>query len=133
MAEGYARHLRSEVFDAYSAGVDPHGMNPSAIAVMFEDRVDITSQHSKHIDSLNSIVFDYIVTVCDKAHDTCPVYPGNTRVVHVGFDDPPKLAQHAKTPEEALNQFRRVRDQIKQFIAELSLESLDVLDQKGAN
>ena len=97
MAEGYARHLQSNLIDAYSAGVSPHGMNPLAIAVMKEDGVDISGQHSKHVDSLKDIAFDYVITVCDHAHESCPVFLGKTRIIHVGFDDPPRLAAHAKS------------------------------------
>ncbi|MEZ0267827.1 MAG: arsenate reductase ArsC, partial [Phycisphaerae bacterium] len=92
MAEGWARHLKGDVIDAYSAGVDPHGMNPRAIRAMAEAGVDITAQSSKHVRDLPPVTFDYVVTVCGHANETCPVFPGATRVVHVGFDDPPKLA-----------------------------------------
>src|SRR5437016_12365020 len=97
MAEGFARALKSDVIDAYSAGVEPHGMNPRAVRAMAEAGVDITGQRSKHVDELNDIPLDYVVTVCDHAHETCPLFPGKTRVVHVGFDDPPRLAQSAET------------------------------------
>ncbi|HEY8750357.1 MAG TPA: arsenate reductase ArsC [Tepidisphaeraceae bacterium] len=116
MAEGWARALQSNAIDAYSAGVDPHGMNPRAIKVMAEAGVDITGQHSKHVDELKDVAFDYVVTVCDQAHEACPLFPGKTRVVHVGFDDPPRLARDAKSEEEALVYYRRVRDEIRRFI-----------------
>ncbi len=119
MAEGWARHLKSEEFDAYSAGTSPHGMNASAIKVMKEVGIDITTQHSKHIDELKGVPLDYVVTVCDHANETCPVLPGSSKKVHVGFDDPPRLAKNAKTEEEALNFYRRVRDEIKAFVATL--------------
>jgi arsenate reductase len=119
MAEGWARAIKGDLVEAYSAGVDPHGMNPHAVQVMREAGVDITQQHSKHVDAIKDVPFDYVVTVCDHAHETCPLFPGNTKVVHVGFDDPPRLAKSAKTPEEALAHYRRVRDEIKAFVRTL--------------
>src|SRR5205807_658444 len=110
MAEGWARQLRSNSIDAYSAGVEPHGMNPRAIAVMKQAGVDISGQHSKHVDELKDVAFDYVVTVCDHANETCPLFPGKTKIVHVGFDDPPRLAKSAKSEQEALGHYRRVRD-----------------------
>ena len=119
MAEGWARHLKPDAIDAYSAGVEPHGMNARAVAVMREAGVDITGQRSKHVDELKDVPFDYVVTVCDHANETCPRFPGKTKVVHVGFDDPPKLAANAKREEEALGHYRRVRDEIRAFIETL--------------
>lgn len=119
MAEGWARHLKGDVIDAYSSGVDPHGMNPNAVRVMAEAGVDITGQSSKHVNDLQSIPFDYVVTVCDSAHESCPLFFGKTKVIHVGFDDPPRLAKTAATEEEALEHYRRVRDEIKVFIQTL--------------
>jgi arsenate reductase (thioredoxin) len=119
MAEGWARHLKGEVIDAYSAGVEPHGMNPLAIKAMADAGVDISGQRSKHMDELRDVPFDYVVTVCGHAHETCPVFPDKTKVVHVGFDDPPELAKSAKSEEEALGHYRRVRDEIKAFILTL--------------
>ena len=119
MAEGWARALRSDTIHAESAGIDPHGMNQLAIQVMAEAGVDISTQHSKHVDELSHITFNYVVTVCDHANESCPIFPGKTVVVHVGFDDPPRLAKTAKTDEEALNHYRRVRDEIRRFIENL--------------
>ena len=116
MAEGWAKALKGDTIDAYSAGVDPHGMNARAIRAMAEAGVDIGKHHSKHLDELKDIKFDYVVTVCGHAHETCPVFPGKTKVVHVGFDDPPKLAKDARTDEEAMTHYRRVRDEIRKFI-----------------
>ena len=101
MAEGWARHLKGDAIDAYSAGTDPHGMNARAIAAMGEAGVDITGQRSKHVDELKDVPLDYVVTVCGHANETCPVFPGKTKVVHVGFDDPPRLAQWEVTWEES--------------------------------
>jgi arsenate reductase len=119
MAEGWARKLKSGTIDAYSAGVDPHGMNARAIKVMAEAGADINSHRSKHADELKDVSFDFVVTVCDHAHETCPIFPGNAKVIHVGFDDPPKLAEHARTEQEALAHYRRVRDEIRSFIEQL--------------
>jgi arsenate reductase (thioredoxin) len=116
MAEGFAHVLRGDVIEAYSAGVDPHGINPRAAAVMNEAGIDISRQRSKHVNELLHIPFDYVVTVCGHANETCPVFPGKTKVVHVGFDDPPKMAAGAKNEEDALRHFRRVRDEIRQFV-----------------
>jgi arsenate reductase len=116
MAEGWAKQLRSDRIDAYSAGVEPHGMNPRAVKVMGEAGVDISGHHSKHVNELASVPFDYVVTVCGHANETCPIFPGNARHIHVGFDDPPRLARGAASEEEALGHYRRVRDEIRQFI-----------------
>ena len=119
MAEGWARHLKGELVDAYSAGVSPHGMNERAVAAMREAGVDITGQSSKHVDRLAGIPFDYVVTVCGHANETCPIFSGATKVVHIGFDDPPRLAEGATTEEEAMGHYRRVRDEIKAFVETL--------------
>ena len=128
MAEGWARALKPEAVEPYSAGTDPHGLNPLAVRVMAEAGVDITTQRSKHVDELKDVPLDYVVTVCDSAHEACPLFPGRTKVVHVGFDDPPRLAKAAKTEEEALGHYRRVRDEIRQFI--LTVDA-DTLSKKG--
>ena len=119
MAEGWARALKGEVIEAYSSGVDPHGMNQRAIRAMAEAGVDISGQRSKHLRELAGIEFDYVVTVCGHAGETCPAFPGKTRVVHVGFEDPPKLAKWAGTEEEAMDHYRRVRDEIRAWVETL--------------
>lgn len=119
MAEGWARKLRGDTVEACSAGVEPHGMNPRAVQVMREAGVDISGHRSKHVDELKGIPLDYVVTVCDQANESCPLFPGKTKVIHVGFDDPPRLAKEAKTEEEALGHYRRVRDEIRHFIEHL--------------
>jgi len=116
MAEGWARHLKGDVIEAYSAGIETHGLNPNAVRVMAEAGVDISGHRSKHVDELKDVALDYVVTVCDNAHESCPLFPGKTQVVHVGFDDPPRLAKGMKTDEEKLECYRRVRDEIKRFI-----------------
>ena len=119
MAEGWARALKADAIEAYSAGTDPHGMNARAVNVMGEAGVDISSHSSKHVDELKDVPFDYVVTVCDSANETCPVFPGRVKRVHVGFDDPPRLARDAKSEEEALGHYRRVRDEIRSFVQSL--------------
>jgi len=116
MAEGWARHLKPDTVEAYSAGIETHGLNQHAVKVMKEAGVDISGYKSKMASELKDIEFDYVVTVCGHANETCPFFPGKAKVVHVGFDDPPKLAKEARTEEEALGHYRRVRDEIKDFI-----------------
>jgi arsenate reductase len=119
MAEGWAKALKADVVQAYSAGVEPHGMNARAIKVMQEVRVNISGQQPKHVKELAGVPFDYVVTVCDHAKETCPVFAGKAKRIHVGFDDPPGLAKEAETEEEALGHYRRVRDEIRAFIERL--------------
>ena len=124
MAEGWARSLKSDVMDAYSAGVQPQDLNSNAVRVMAEAGVDMTNHRSKHLDELSDIDFAYVVTVCSNAQERCPVFPGTVRVVHRGFDDPPRLAENASSKEEALQHYRRVRDEIRDYVKTLP-ESLD--------
>jgi arsenate reductase len=119
MAEGWARRLKGDVLEVYSAGIEAHGMNARAIKVMAEAGVDLTGQRSKVVDELLTVPFDYVVTVCGHANENCPLFPGKAKIVHVGFDDPPKMAPNAKTEEEALAPYRRVRDEIRDFIQTL--------------
>ena len=112
MAEGFARALKSAHFEPYSAGVEPHGLNPNAVQVMAEVGIDISAQQSTHIDQLRHIDFDWVVAVCDRAAEQCPVFPRRARVVQRAFDDPPKLTQNARNEEEALASYRQVRDEI---------------------
>jgi arsenate reductase len=115
MAEGWLRHLKGDKFAAYSAGIETHGLNPNAVAVMREAGVDITQQQSQTLDQVG-VDPDVIITVCGHADETCPVLPAKTKKIHAGFDDPPKLAKNAKTEEEALEYYRRVRDEIRSFV-----------------
>lgn len=119
MAEGWARHLKGDVLEAYSAGVETHGLNPNAVRVMAEAGVDISGHRSKHIDEFKQVAFDHVITVCGHAHESCPVFPGATKVTHAGFDDPPQLAKTAGTQEEAMDHYRRVRDEIRAFVDRL--------------
>lgn len=116
MAEGWARHLLGDKVEAYSAGIEAHGMNPNAMQVMKEAGVDISGQSSKLADSLNDVPLDLVITVCGHADENCPTFLTKAKVVHVGFDDPPKLAKDAASDEEALNHYRRVRDEIREFV-----------------
>jgi len=128
MAEGWAKVLKSDVIEAYSAGIETHGLNPQAVKVMAEAGVDISSQHSKNIAELMDVPLDYVVTMCGHANETCPMWlDGNAKVVHVAFDDPPKQAKAARTEEEALDCYRRVRDEIRAFIETLP----ESLQRKG--
>ncbi|MCC6796092.1 MAG: arsenate reductase ArsC [Candidatus Hydrogenedentes bacterium] len=119
MAEGWARHLKSNVIDAYSAGTVTHGLNPNAVKVMSEAGVDISQHVSKTLASLKDVTFDWVISVCDNAREACPVFPGRTRQFHISFDDPPRLAATAANDEEALAHYRRVRDEIREFVETL--------------
>jgi len=119
MAEGWARHLKSESLEAHSAGTAPHGVNPLAVRVMGEEGVDISAHRSKDVRELMDIPFDYVVTLCGGARETCPVFPGEVKRLHVGFDDPPALAQAESGEEEVLGIYRRVRDEIREFVETL--------------
>ncbi len=120
MGEGWTHALKSDTIEAYSAGVETHGLNPNAVAVMREAGIDITGQKSENIKDLLEIPFDYVITVCGNAAESCPVFPkANTKVVHVPFQDPPKMALEVEGEEEKLNCYRTVRDEIKAFVTKL--------------
>jgi len=119
MAEGWTRHLKPDSIEVRSAGVAPHGVDPMAVKAMAEAGVDISGQASKNVLELMDVPFDYVVTVCGGAREDCPVFPGRTKCVHVGFDDPPALAVRAADEEEAMSHYRRVRDEIRAFVETL--------------
>jgi len=119
IAEGWARYLKSDVLEPYSAGIEKHGMNPHAVKVMAEAGVDISNQQSKTPADIGSVQFDYVVTVCGHANEHCPVFSGRAKVVHIGFEDPPKLTKHLPDGEEKLAVYRRVRDEIRMFVEAL--------------
>ena len=119
MAEGWAKALKNNVIDAYSAGIETHGLNPDAVRAMREAGVDISGQRSKHVDEFKDKHFDYIVTVCGHANENCPFFPGTAKVIHVGFDDPPTLAKNTDNEEDAFDCYRRVRDEIRAFIEKI--------------
>ena len=117
MAEGWAKKLKSDTIEAYSAGIVKHGLNPLAVKVMAEAGVDISEQNSTTIDELPIKHFNWVVTLCGHAEETCPFFPG--KKIHMGFDDPPKLAKTAKSEGEKIIIYRRVRDEIQSFIKQL--------------
>lgn len=119
MAEGWAKHLKPDVVQAFSAGIEKRELDPSAVQVMAEAGVDITARRSKLIDELESLDYDYVITVCDRARESCPYFPGNAVHIHIGFDDPPSLASDADSAEERLQHYRRVRDEIREFVESL--------------
>lgn len=119
MAEGWAKTLKGGSINSFSAGIEKHGLNTNAVMVMSEAGVDISNHESKTLDDLRDVDFDYVVTVCGHAHETCPVFPDKAKIIHRGFDDPPKLAKEARDEEEVLGHFRRVRDEIRAFIETL--------------
>jgi len=127
MAEGFARKLLPQgLFEVYSAGIEARGVNPKAALVMKEAGVDISAQRSKRLDELSGVGFDLVVTVCGGAKEQCPVFPGRVKTMHAGFDDPPALEAGARDEEEALGHYRRVRDEIREFVLRLPemIESL---------
>ena len=119
MAEGWARHLKGNIIEPYSAGVAAHGLNPRAVRVMKEAGVDISGHTSDEVESMMGVPFDYVVTVCGHADEHCPIFPSKAKVIHIGFDDPPSLATSAESEDEVLSHFRRVRDEIRAFIEAL--------------
>lgn len=126
MAEGWAKKLKADEFTAYSAGVETHGLNERAVAVMKEAGVDISSYQSKLVSDLpTDVEFDYVVTVCGNAHETCPFFPAKTKVVHVGFDDPPFLTKGLEDENEILDAYRHIRDEIREFVMGLPASFMD--------
>lgn len=133
MAEGWARHLKGAQIEAYSAGIEKHGINPHAAKVMAEAGVDISRHYSKTPAEIGPVQFDYVVTVCGHANEVCPIFPGKAKVTHVGFDDPPRLTKHLPDGEAKLEVYRRVRDEIRQFVETLpqSLTALGAEEGKA--
>ncbi len=121
MAEGFARARFGSAAEVASAGIERHGLNPLAVAVMAEAGIDILGHRSKTLDDLPDLEFDLVVTVCGHAHESCPRFPGCTKVIHAGFDDPSKLAAGAASEQEALVHYRRVRDEIRWFIDSMTM------------
>jgi len=119
MAEGWVRKLKGDVIEAYSAGAEARGLDPRAVQVMAGAGVDISGQRSKSVDEFKDTAFDFVITVCDSARASCPIFQGPAKAVHVGFDDPPYLAKDARTEEEALRHYRRVRDEIRAYVKTL--------------
>lgn len=119
MAEAWTRHLKKETLEPFSAGLKPKGVDPRASRAMMEAGIDISGQTSKDIAALEGEEFDFVVTLCDNAQESCPFFPARTRVVHRGFDDPPRLAADAVNEDEAMAHYRRVRDEIRDFVQDL--------------
>jgi arsenate reductase len=119
MAHGFANAILNKKFDSYSAGIESHGLNPYAVKVMNESGIDISGHQSQILSEFDDITFDYVVTVCDHAASNCPAFSAQTHVIQNQFDDPPKLAKHAKNDEEALGYYRKVRDEIQHWIETL--------------
>ncbi len=119
MAEGWVRHLKNNTIDVWSAGIEKHGLNPLAVEVMAEAGVDISNQVSKLVTELDEQEFDFVITVCDHANESCPLFTGKNRVIHKGFEDPPRLAAKAVTESEALPHYRRIRDEIRDFVRKI--------------
>jgi arsenate reductase (thioredoxin) len=119
MAEGWARHLKCDLIEPYSAGVERHGLNPHAVRVMAEAGVDIAKHRSKTLADLGPVQFDYVVTVCGHAHEHCPVFSGKAKVVHVAFEDPPTATEDMPDGEAKLAVYRRVRDEIRRLVETL--------------
>lgn len=112
LMHGYLTQLLGEKATVYSAGIETHGVNPKAIAVMQEDGVDIGHHTSNHVDEYANVPFNYVITVCDNANEACPVFPSSATKLHHNFPDPAKATG---TAEEIMNQFRAVRDQVKAY------------------
>jgi arsenate reductase len=129
MAEGWTRQLKSDLIDVWSAGIETHGLNPHAVAVMAEAGVDISQHKSQLLDAFKEISFDFVITVCGNAHETCPWFPGGSIIIHKGFNDPPRLAEQFEDPEKKLDCYRNIRDEIKEYVLTLP----DYLKNGGQN
>lgn len=119
MAEGWVRHLKNNLIDVFSAGIKTHGLNPDAVTVMAEEGVDISGHKSTHVDDFKDYRFDYVITVCDNAHETCPWFAGNAEIIHVPFDDPPKMAAEFSDRNKKLDCYRKVSREIKAYVLTL--------------
>ncbi|WP_348799982.1 arsenate reductase ArsC [Flavobacterium adhaerens] len=121
IAEGYLSYFAGNKAKIYSAGIETHGVNPKAIAIMKEDGIDISNHTSNHIDEYENVDFDYVITVCDNAKERCPYFPSKAQKFHYNFPDPAKATG---TDEEIQNQFRQVRQLIKDYCKILVDENL---------
>lgn len=119
MAEGWLRHLKGDQYNAFSAGIETHGLNPHAVKVMAEAGVDISGHRSQLLSEFDEQPLDHVFTVCGHAHESCPVFSGDTKVTHVGFDDPPKMALAVDGEEAKLACYRQVRDEIRDFVEQI--------------
>jgi arsenate reductase len=121
IAEGYLRHFANGSAEVYSAGIETHGVNPKAIAIMKEDGIDISHHTSNNVDEYNSIDFDYVITVCDNANENCPFFPSKAERFHYNFPDP---ARAQGTDEEIMEEFRKAREMIKAYSQSFVEENL---------
>ena len=121
IAEGYLRHFAGDHAEIYSAGIETHGVNQKAIEIMAEDGIDISKHTSNHIDEYQAIHFDYVITVCDNAKESCPFFPTNAEKFHQNFPDPAKTTG---TEEEVMNEFRRVRNMVKDYAENFILSTI---------
>jgi len=121
MAEGYLRYFAQDKADVYSAGVETHGVNPNAIAIMQEDGIDISHHTSNNVSEYQNIDFDFVITVCDNAKERCPVFPSKAKKFHSNFPDPAKATG---TKEEIEAEFRRVRNLIKEYCKQFVMDNL---------
>lgn len=121
IAEGYLRHFAKGKAEVFSAGIETHGVNPKAIAVMREDGIDISNHTSNNVSEYRDIDFDYVITVCDNAKEHCPVFPSKAKQFHYNFPDPAKATG---TNEEIMQQFRNVRNQVKDYSKKFVEENL---------
>ena len=119
MAEGWARHLLGDAVRPFSAGVAPQGVDPRAVRVMAEAGVDLSGQASKGLEDLPALRFDAVITLCDRANESCPFFPGGALRLHRGFEDPAVLARDVAEEASALRPYRRVRDEIREFVLQL--------------
>ncbi|TKC61184.1 arsenate reductase ArsC [Pedobacter hiemivivus] len=115
LAEGFIRHFAGDTAIVYSAGIETHGVNPRAIAVMAERGIDISSHTSNNVSEYANIDFDYVITVCDNAKESCPYFPTKAQKFHYNFPDPAKATG---TETEIMQEFRRVRDMIKDYCSD---------------
>lgn len=115
IAEGYLRHFAADKAEVYSAGVETHGVNPRAIEIMKEDGIDISKHTSNNVNEYKDIHFDYVITVCDNAKEKCPYFPSQAKKFHYNFPDPAKATG---TEEQIMEQFRKVRNMIKDYSKE---------------
>lgn len=126
MAEGWIKALKGDLFEVASAGIETHGLNPNAVKVMAEVGVDISKHSSQNLDDFDLEEFDYILTVCDHAHESCPLVPPGCKVIHRSFEDPPRLAKSCKSENLKLDCYRKVRDEIKKYIQTLPNKEVQI-------
>jgi arsenate reductase len=120
MAEAWAHHLKGDTIEPYSAGTDPKGLDPRAVSAMAEAGIDISGYRSKSLAELPDMEFDYVITLCDDAQQACPFFPAKTALIHHAFDDPARLALASGNEEEVMGHYRRVRDEIRRYVEELT-------------